>query len=60
MKYRNWQICYDPPPIPDRRYDYTVTHIDYDGPEDGRCFTAASIQEAKELIDEYGDGGDVE
>jgi len=55
MKYRNWTITYDPPPIPVRLHDYCAVHDDYDGPEDGRCLTAMSIEEAKQLIDELED-----
>lgn len=37
--YRGWNICYDPKPIPDRQFDWSATHPDYDasweGEEDG-------------------------
>jgi hypothetical protein len=39
VRYGPWTIHYDPPPIPDRRFDWHFTHEDYDasweGEEDG-------------------------
>jgi hypothetical protein len=52
MKYREFTITYDPPPIGDRRFDYAFSHSDYDGPGDARCGTADSYDQAKEFIDE--------
>ena len=52
MIYRNFEITYDPPPIPMRGFDYTFSHVDFDGPEDHRCGVAGSIYEAKAFIDE--------
>lgn len=49
--YRNWQITYDPPPIPVRNCDWQFWHEDYDGPEDNRCGYAASLADAKAEID---------
>lgn len=51
--YRNWQYMYDPPPIPDRRHDWQAWHKDYDGPEDGRCLTAATELDIIQAIKEY-------
>ena len=51
--YKDWEITYNPKPIPDIRHDYDVTHLDYDGPEDDRHFTASTYEEAINLIDEY-------
>tara|TARA_R110002020_G_scaffold261230_1_gene475579 strand:- start:787 stop:1074 length:288 start_codon:yes stop_codon:yes gene_type:complete len=52
MKYREFEITYNPPPISDRRFDYEFSHGDYDGPGDSRSGTAASYDQAKEFIDE--------
>jgi len=51
-KHKDWIITYNPKPVPNRRHDYDAVHEDYDGPEDGRCFTAASVEEAIEEINE--------
>lgn len=61
MKYRGYSIEHVPKPIPGRRhavqhYDYWPD--DYDGPEDGRGGAAASVEEAKRLIDGEIDGDD--
>jgi len=38
-RYGPWTIYFDPPPIPDRRFDWHFVHDNYDasyeGPEDG-------------------------
>ena len=60
-KYRNWVIEHNPKPIPNHRHDWDVTHEEYDGPEDGRHFTAESLDDAKNQVDEYyNEGGDEE
>lgn len=51
MKYKNWEITYNPKPIPFSNFDYDVVHIDYDGPEDGRSFSAGSILQCYYEID---------
>lgn len=56
MKYRNWEITRNPKPVPDFRFDWDVTHEDYDGAEDSgdlRSFYAESVEEAKLGIDDY-------
>ena len=39
VTYRQWHCSYDPPPIPNRGFDWQATHKDmdcsYEGPEDG-------------------------
>ena len=55
MIYRGYRIAYDPKPIPDRSHDWDWVHVEYDGPEDRRCGTAASIEAAKREIDEQTD-----
>lgn len=52
-KYREWEITYDQKPIADRRFDWDAVHQDYDGPEDGRAFSAGSFEEARREIDEH-------
>lgn len=55
MRYRNYDITYDPKPIPDRSCDYNFCADGYDGaPDSGdrRCGTAPSIEAAKVAIDE--------
>jgi hypothetical protein len=57
--YRGYHIEYDPPPIPDRRFDYGFSHVEYGGPGDPRCGRARSVEEAKSEIDMlYEDEGD--
>lgn len=53
--YRNFIISYWCKPIPDRRFDYDYAHADYDGPEDNRCGSAASVEDCKSEIDDYWD-----
>lgn len=50
--YRNYNISYDPPPVPTRVWDYQFAHVDYDGPGDNRCGTAPSLEDAMRQIDE--------
>ena len=45
-------VRYNPKPIPDRSHDWDWVHKDYDGPEDNRCGTAASHEEAWKQIQE--------
>ena len=40
------------PPIPDRSHDWRFVHDDFEGPEDGRCGTAACVAECQDLVDE--------
>ena len=50
MKYRNWIIELYPKPGPG--HDWDCTHEDYDGPEDDRYFTAGTLEQAKQKVDE--------
>jgi hypothetical protein len=50
--YKNWEITYNPKPIPVRVYDYDAVHKDYDGPEDNRCITGDSVDALIDRIDE--------
>ena len=52
MKYKGYTITHNPKPIPVRSHDYDFVHEDYDGYGDPRCGTAASVEAAKEEIDE--------
>tara|TARA_R110000868_G_scaffold232215_1_gene485733 strand:- start:271 stop:627 length:357 start_codon:yes stop_codon:yes gene_type:complete len=51
-KYKCYWIKYDPPAIPMRHWDWQYVHEDYGGPEDGRRGAAASLEEAKQQIDD--------
>ncbi len=51
VRYRNFIINYDPPPIPVRDHDYHWVHEDYDGPEDSRLGSSASLKAAFAEID---------
>jgi hypothetical protein len=59
LRYRNWWIDYDPPPVPSRNCDWHFWHDDYDGaptygdegPADNRCGSAPSLEAAKAEID---------
>lgn len=50
-RYGDWTITHDPKPIPDRRWDWSFVHDDYDGPGDDRCGDAASLEACKAEID---------
>lgn len=60
--YRGWHITYDPPPIPDRRFDWRAVHRDYDAWSDGdgwqdnglKC-EATSYRELIDTIDKIED-----
>ena len=55
FSYRNYVVQPDPPPIPDRSYDWNFHHDDFDGaPDSGdtRCGYAASPQACYDAIDE--------
>lgn len=52
MLYRNHKIEYDPKPIPHRGCDYNIIHESLD-PEMALCSTAESVDQAKQMIDEY-------
>lgn len=61
IKYKGWTISCWYKPIPMRDFDIDVVHDDYDGaplesggpPADGRAFNCASVDEAKERIDNW-------
>ena len=55
VTYKDWEITYNPKPIPVRIYDYEAIHKDYDGPEDCRCFTGDSVEFLKAEIDDWED-----
>ncbi len=52
LLHRNYEIRWDPKPIPSRDFDYDFSHVDYDGPEDRRCGAAGSIRDCIIIIDE--------
>jgi hypothetical protein len=55
VTYRGYRIHYDPPPIPDRRFDWHFAHENFDGAPDAgdhRHGDAASLEEAKAEIDD--------
>lgn len=52
-EYLGFMIKHDPPAIPIRAMDWQYWHKDYDGPEDGRCGTAATIEDVKSAIREF-------
>ena len=49
MKYRGYEITYNPPPLPTRSMDWEFVHEDFDGDIVGN---AASAEECKEEIDD--------
>lgn len=53
VTYRGFRVWFEPPPIPVRDCDWHWTHVDYDGPEDGRCGHAASLEGARAEIDDW-------
>ncbi len=55
MTYKGYIIQYDPPPIGDRRLDYSFYHKDYDGAEDSgdpRCGLGASAEDCVNQIED--------
>ena len=55
VRYRNYIITYDPPPIPTRACDWQFAHQDFDGASDSgdnRAGSAASLDDAKDQIDD--------
>ena len=56
-KIGDWNIQYNPKPIPDRRFDYDFWHDDYDGADgnDVRYGNAKSEADAMEKILEIQD-----
>jgi hypothetical protein len=53
--HRGWSISFDYPPIPDRRFDWSATHPDYDGDDDDRYVHGATIDAVKAEIDAWYD-----
>lgn len=56
IRYRNWHISYDPPPIPTRNCDWHYWHDDFDGAEDSgdnRYGHAESEEAAMASIDRW-------
>lgn len=59
-KYRGYTISYDPPPIPDRRWDWQWSSENFDAEQEsdgtwhsnGLCGQSASLEQAKADIDE--------
>lgn len=54
MRYKDYNITFDPPPIPTRKFDWQFVHVDYDGAEDAldfRCGSAENIEACKSEID---------
>jgi hypothetical protein len=52
ITYRGYVITYDPPPIPDRRWDWQFQHEQFCGDGDERNGQAASLTDAMYAIDE--------
>lgn len=52
MRYKDYTIEFNPKPIPIRDHDYDYWPDDYDGPEDGRGGSVASVTQAQIAIDE--------
>ena len=56
MRYGNWEISYNPPPIPFRGFDWQFSHKDFDGAEDAcddRHGAASSLEAALDWIDDW-------
>ncbi|MEO8269201.1 MAG: hypothetical protein ABI557_05745 [Aureliella sp.] len=52
VRYREYTIKRTDPRPPVTGHDWCYTHDDYDGPGDRRCGTAATVQAAKEMVDD--------
>lgn len=58
VKYGNWLIDYNPPPIPVRNCDWQFWHKDFDGAEDAgdnRCGHSSTLIDCMNEIDDYED-----
>lgn len=58
ITYRGYVVTYDPPPIPDRRWDWHFAHEQFDGAPDAgdrRHGDAASLTDAMHEIDSIED-----
>ncbi|API59552.1 hypothetical protein BSL82_09685 [Tardibacter chloracetimidivorans] len=58
MRYGDWHIEYNPPPVPFRSADWQFWHDDFDGAEDAcdnRYGHAGSIEDAMNDIDDMAD-----
>ncbi|BAK66849.1 hypothetical protein SLG_21740 [Sphingobium sp. SYK-6] len=56
IRYGDWHIQYDPPPIPVRTMDWHYWHDDFDGADDAcdnRYGSVASLEAAMDEIDDY-------
>lgn len=51
--YRGWSIDYVNPPIPIRDFDWSATHPDYDGADDGRHVFARTRELAQAEVDAW-------
>jgi len=49
IEYRSFNICCDPPPIPDRRHDWQGQHEDH---EDAMCY-GSTLPECKADVDRW-------
>ncbi|WP_395326902.1 hypothetical protein WBP06_09310 [Novosphingobium sp. BL-8H] len=49
--YRDWNVYFDPKPIPHAGFDWEATHPDYDGEGDARMVHAATFKELAAEID---------
>ncbi len=55
VTYLGYQIYWQPKSIPSSAHDWNWEAIDYDGPEDGRAGTGASIEDCIEQIQDLED-----
>ena len=53
--YKDWNLEYNPKPIPSRKFDWDCRHNEFDEDPgcDDRNFQCASIDEAMEEIDDW-------
>ncbi len=57
--YKEFELSYNPKPIPIRLYDWEAVHVDYEcDSNDNRYFIAGSVDKLKEIIDRYIEEGD--
>jgi hypothetical protein len=56
IRYGNWEIAYNPPPIPTRAFDWQYSHKDFDGAEDAcdnRHGAEPTLGAVFDTIDDY-------
>jgi hypothetical protein len=49
----HWNLFHDSPPVPSRAFDWSATHVDYDGEGDHRLVFGETREDVIRNIDEF-------